>query len=273
MFLALTQDLDNNTVKPLAQYNKNLCLSRTDQYRLISNICPHQNSRIACDVTDRLQCPYHALEYTLQGQGIEHKFKLHSRSCYQNQTMLFEQPVDCVFPIDTQYMQLMQQREDIVQAIPNVIMDVFLDVEHIPVAHPGVYDKIGITSVEKLHWNLFSNGSLQVVPVQDNQYIHEDDLKYNMSACWMAVYPGTMIEWQPGALFVTVALPDPQGSRVQVYKYRDTRYSMLDWSNNSIVWETAWEQDRALAKNIVAPATENLDELKQHHRDWMHNAL
>jgi hypothetical protein len=48
---------------------------------------------------------------------------------------------------------------------------------------------------------------------------------------------------------------------------------MLDWSNNSIVWETAWEQDRALAKNILAPATDNIDELKQHHRDWMHNAL
>jgi nitrite reductase/ring-hydroxylating ferredoxin subunit len=273
MFLALKQDVANHTVKPLEQHNKNLCLAHVDQFYMISNVCPHQNSRIACEPTQHLKCPYHGLEYSLAGKGIDHDLELETLPCYANQTMLFDQHVDCVFPIDTQFMQLMQQREDIVQAIPNVVMDVFLDIEHIPVAHPGVYDKIGIVTVEELHWSLFSNGSLQIVPVQDNQYLHEDDLKYNMSACWMAVYPGTMIEWQPGALFVTVALPDPQGSRVQVYKYRDTRYSMLDWSNNSIVWETAWEQDRALAKNILAPATNNIDELKQHHRDWMRNAL
>lgn len=274
MFLALAQDLDNNTVKPLAQYNKNLCLSRTDQYRLISNICPHQNSRIACDITDRLQCPYHALEYTLQGQGIGHKFELHSRPCYQNQTMLFEQPVDCEFPVTTEFMTLVTHREDIVRASPDIIMDVFLDVEHIPTAHRGVYDNIGITSFSNLKFKYFTQGSLQVVPIQGmTNRIHPDDLQYQMSACWMAVYPGTMIEWQPGALFVTVAMPDPQGSKVQVYKYRDTRYSMMDWSRNTVVWETAWEQDRALSEGIVDLAQENIDDLKQHHRDWMCNAV
>lgn len=273
MFLALKQDVANHTVKPLVQHNKNLCLVNADHFYMISNVCPHQNSRIACEPTQHLKCPYHGLEYSLAGEGIDHEYELETLPCYTNQTMLFDQHVDCVFPIDTQFMQLMQHREDTVRATPNVVMDVFLDIEHIPVAHPGVYEKIGIDTVEELHWSLFSNGSLQIVPMQDNQYLHEDDLKYNMSACWMAVYPGTMIEWQPGALFVTVALPDPQGSRVQVYKYRDTRYSMLDWSNNSIVWETAWEQDRALAENIIAPATNNIDKLKQHHRDWMHNAL
>jgi phenylpropionate dioxygenase-like ring-hydroxylating dioxygenase large terminal subunit len=269
MFLALKQDIANYTAAPLTQHNNNLSLVHADQFYMISNVCPHQNSRIACEPTQQLKCPYHGLEYSLAGEGIDHDYELETLSCYTNQTMLFDQRVDCVFPVDTQYMQLMQQREDIVQATPNVIMDVFLDVEHIPVAHSGVYDSIGITRFDNLKFSFFDQGSLQTIPLQDKQYIHEDDLHYNISACWMAVYPGTMIEWQPGALFVTVALPDSKGSRVQVYKYRDIRYSMLDWSNNSIVWETAWEQDRALAENIIAPATANIDELKQHHRAWM----
>jgi hypothetical protein len=89
-----------------------------------------------------------------------------------------------------------------------------------------------------------------------------DDEKYNIGACWMAVYPGTMIEWQPGALFVTVA----HSRGVEVYKYRDTRYPSSSWQINEDVWELAWSQDRALSENIVEIGHNNLDQLKQHHR-------
>ena len=269
MFLALKQDLAPNTATPLAQHNNNLCVVHAKGFHLISNVCPHQNSRIACETTQQLKCPYHGLEYTLDGQGIGNDFELKTLPVYSDQVMLFDQPMHGIFPVNVGYMDLMQHREDTVKATPNVIMDVFLDIEHIPVAHAGVYDNIGITHFDNIQCSYFDQGSLQVVPAQQTLHIHEDDQRYGIGACWMAVYPGTMIEWQPGALFVTVARPDPQGSRVQVYKYRDTRYSMLDWSNNSIVWETAWEQDRKLAENIVAPATENLDQLKQHHRAWL----
>lgn len=273
MFLALKQDLAPNTVTPLAQHNNNLCVAHTNGFHLISNVCPHQNSRIVCEPTKHLKCPYHGLEYTLHGQGINNDFDLATMPVYSDQVMLFDQPMTGVFPVNVGYMQLMQHREDVVKATPNVIMDVFLDIEHIPVAHAGVYNNIGITHFDNILCSYFDQGSLQVVPAQHTLHIHDDDQHYGIGACWMAVYPGTMIEWQPGALFVTVAVPDPQGSRVQVYKYRDTRYSMLDWSNNSTVWETAWHQDRKLAENIVAPATENLDELKSHHREWMQHAV
>jgi len=78
------------------------------------------------------------------------------------------------------------------------------------------------------------------------------------------LYPGTMIEWQPGALFVTVAT----NCGVQVYKYRDTRYPLGNWQLNEEVWELAWSQDRALSENIVEIGYTNLDQLKQHHRTY-----
>jgi hypothetical protein len=83
-----------------------------------------------------------------------------------------------------------------------------------------------------------------------------------------------MIEWQPGALFVTVAHnTNETSSQVQVYKYRDTRYSQDAWELNNHVWELAWSQDRALAEFIESPAVDNLDELKQHHRVWSQDAV
>jgi hypothetical protein len=170
-------------------------------------------------------------------------------------------------------MVLQEHREDIVNALPEIIMDVFLDIAHIPVAHKGVYDAIGITNVSDLQWSLFSNGSIQFVPSQDNRHIIEDDQQYNLGAAWMAIYPGTMIEWQPGALFVTIAQPHTQGSCVQVYKYQDTRYSDNSWSVNQQVWELAWTQDKQLSELIVSVPHENLDDLKQHHRVWMQDAV
>ena len=104
--------------------------------------------------------------------------------------------------------------------------------------------------------------------------MHQDDVKYNLGACWMAVYPGTMIEWQPGALFVTVARNvDDQTSAVEIYKYRDSRYWEESWELNSDVWETAWTQDKELSENISGISFKNLDQLKQHHRNWINCAL
>jgi hypothetical protein len=188
--------------------------------------------------------------------------------------MLFDQHVSCTFPIDTKDMSLVEHRQDIVKASPATIMDVFLDIDHIPVAHAGVYEKIGITSTSELTWSTFENGSIQFVPAQPGTDMVPQDQQYNLSACWMAVYPGTMIEWQPGALFITVAHSiDETTSRVQVYKYKDNRYWEEAWTANEGVWETAWTQDRELAESIVYPAVENIDKLKQHYMIWKQDAV
>lgn len=274
MFLALTQDVPVGHVVPLTQYDNRVSIANTGTFSLLSNICPHQGSRIAKCSTDQLQCPYHGLRFNNDGTGIDNTYNLETWPVHRNQTILFDQHVSCIFPVDTQYMALAEHRQDIVNASPSIIMDVFLDIDHIPVAHPGVYDPIGITDVSKITWSTFENGSIQFVPAQGNTEMVSSDLQYNMGACWMAVYPGTMIEWQPGALFVTVAHSiDENTSRVQVYKYKDNRYWEEAWHTNSSVWETAWAQDRALAESIAHLSVENLDGLKQHHRVWMQDAV
>jgi hypothetical protein len=151
-----------------------------------------------------------------------------------------------------------------VNASVETIMDVFLDINHIPVAHAGVYDQIGITNISGLVYKTFDGGSIQFVPPQSNSHMIAQDQELNLGACWMALYPGTMIEWQPGALFVTVAT----NSGVQVYKYRDTRYPLGSWNINEDVWELAWSQDKTLSENIVEIGHTNLDQLKQHHRSY-----
>lgn len=272
MFLALTQDIPPGHVMPLAQFENNMCLVNGAGFHLIGNVCPHQHSRIACGLAQHLTCPYHGLRFQLSGQGIDHSYRLETMPCYQHQTMLFDKVFDFAFPIDTQHMALMEHRQDIVRAPLDTVMDVFLDIDHIPIAHNGVYDEIGITRVQEIECKFFQDSSLQLVPLQSLSHMHPDDRVYNISACWLAVYPGTMIEWQPGALFVTVAHGHDESCKVEVYKYRDLRYSMDFWETNQRVWETAWRQDRDLSEGIVSLARSNIDQLKRHHRSWLDNA-
>lgn len=273
MFLSLTQDVHQGHVLPLDQFDKKMSLVNNHELYLLNNVCPHQQSRVATGHQDHLTCPYHGLAFGLDGRGIGHEYCLNKQKCYISQTMAFSQPVNCNFPVNTAYMHLEQTRTDIVSAAADIIMDVFLDIEHIPVAHPGVYDQVGITKVDKITWNTFDGGSIQYVPAQGFDYSIEQDRTIALSACWMALYPGTMIEWQPGALFVTVARPiDLLTSKVHVFKYKDTRYSSNIWELNDQVWEQAWSQDRQLSENIASLSTTNIDQLKQHHRSWL-NAM
>jgi hypothetical protein len=86
----------------------------------------------------------------------------------------------------------------------------------------------------------------------------------------MAVYPGTMIEWQTGAMFITVAKPvDANTSSVIVYKYRDSRSSDAEWKMNSDIWETAWSQDSAQAELITEFNQDNLEQAKIHFRTYL----
>lgn len=270
MFLALKQDILPNTVVPLPQFDNKLSLVNNDGLYLLDNVCPHQRSRIAKCATEHLKCPYHGLEFDIRGNGVGNKFSLQQHKCYENQTIVFDQYVPYHFPIDTSFMKLREQRVDKVNASVDIIMDLFLDIPHIPVAHAGVYDQIGITNIDAISWETFVNGSIQYVPTQDNAHIIESDRSYNIGACWLAVYPGTMIEWQPGAMFITVASGN---NNVHVFKYQDTRYNNHSYQFNEQIWETAWAQDRELAENIVELSFDNIDGLKLHHRNWTRSAL
>jgi phenylpropionate dioxygenase-like ring-hydroxylating dioxygenase large terminal subunit len=274
MFLGLIQDFDSNTATPLECYDHAWVLVKNNQFYLLSNICPHQQSKIAKCSTSTLSCPYHGLKFDLLGMGMGHDDFLEKKPVFELQNMLLSQDSNIEFPVNLSHMRLVEKRTESVKASVDVIMDVFLDIEHIPIVHPGVYDRIGIPDTSLLQYRTFDYGSVQYVPNNSVDHMHQDDVKYNLGACWMAVYPGTMIEWQPGALFVTVARNvDDQTSAVEIYKYRDSRYWEESWELNSDVWETAWTQDKELSENISGISFKNLDQLKQHHRNWINCAL
>jgi phenylpropionate dioxygenase-like ring-hydroxylating dioxygenase large terminal subunit len=273
MFLALTQDLPKDKIIPLAQYDNATSIVNADKCYLISNICPHQNSKLTKCITETLTCPYHGMTFDIIGRGVNNNFTLAQGKVYQNQTILFDDHVDQLFPIDTQFMTLAEYRTDTVHASVDIIMDVFVDIEHIPVAHPGVYNQVGIDGIENISWSTFSNGSIQFVQASRLDHMIESDIQYNLGAVWLAIYTGTMIEWQPGALFVTVARKEGSTSCVHVFKYKDTRYSELSWATNESVWEQAWAQDKKLAEGISSLSFDNIDALKKHHRNWIKNAM
>jgi len=274
MFVGLLQDLPHNTFVPLAQteYHTGIVAAESGVYQM-TNVCPHQNSLITCAPTQQLTCPYHGLSYTLQGQGIKHNYALEKSPVYVHNNLMSTSDVAQYWPVDLRHMVLQEQRVDVVESTTDIIMDVFLDIDHIPHAHNGVYDQIDVHDVSGIQTQLYPNASLQLVPGV-TKFTITDDQQVDAGAVWLAMYPGTMIEWQPGALFVTVARTNKQGScDVHVFKYRDIRYPVSTWYINKSTWEQAWQQDRDLAQHIVSLPTQDLNNLKQHHRDWLKNEM
>ena len=265
MFIAHKRDINSNYYKPVAQLENKFII--TSAAKLVSNVCPHQNSLISLAPGSGTRvCPYHSWSFDLEGQPIGSGRTLHycknsnplaTELVYEWNSLFFNIPVDLDLSIDFSSMQLVEQRIDSVKAIPDIIMDLFLDVDHIVGVHAGVYDQIGLVNVTEVDWQFYDWGSVQVVPN-----------KQGIGAVWMAIYPGTMIEWQPGALFITVVKETPHGSDVHVFKYKDTNYSDSHWKLNESVWETAWFQDRSQAEIIVELPVNNLEESKQHYRKW-----
>lgn len=270
MFLAHSNEVQNNCYKPLAQYNnKDVLANDAGVFSVKSNVCPHQLSLLSTEPgTGTRVCPYHNWAFDISGNPVssgrtshycQNTRPLSTVDAFQFKNMLFDRAVDCkeLHWLDLSKMQLKEQRIDIVKADPKIIMDVFLDVDHIQAVHPGVYDLIDLPSIEAVQWHYYDWGSLQLV-AKGEEY----------GAAWLAVYPGTMIEWQPGALFVTVAQPCVDGAKVHVFKYSD---SETDWALNEKVWETAWAQDKSQAELIAGFTQHNLEESKKHFRSWLVN--
>ena len=199
MFLAHKTLLKQNSYQVLDQYDKKKVLVNNNGYKLVSNVCPHQFSLISTTSgSGNRVCPYHNWSFTIDGHPItsgrtEHYCKNNTQlltdPVYEWNNLLFDCPVEFVIKESFANMKLIENRTDIVHSDFRNIMDLFLDVDHIQSIHAGIYDQIGITDTN-VSWNYSKNGSLQVV---------------DQGALWIAVYPYTMIEWQKGSLFITIA--------------------------------------------------------------------
>lgn len=263
MFLAHSLSIPVNSFHVLEQYNKKkILVNQEGHYNIVSNVCPHQKSLISLDHgSGNRVCPYHNWSFKLDGSAIasgrtdyycKNKTALDLQKAFEWNSLLFDSPVDFKIQEKFDNMILKESRIDIVNADYKIIMDVFLDVDHIQSVHSGVYDLIGITDTS-VSWDYYKNGNVQTV---------------GQGALWIAVYPFTMIEWQQGSMFITVAQPDGIKSKVSVFKYMDTRYHD-NWDLNQEVWETAWKQDKNQAEIITEFAQSNLEPQKIHFREFL----
>ncbi len=266
MFLSHKNFLREGEHSPLSQFDNKQVLTHTSKgYKLVSNVCPHQQSLITTELSSgNRACPYHNWTFDVDGNPLTSGRTIHyckntnplpQEEVFEWNNLLFSTPVDFPFTLELDTLQLVEKRIDMVEASSETIMDLFLDVDHIPTVHRGVYDQIGIDRVDNIEWVYYDNGSIQKVP---------------QGAVWIARYPNTMIEWQQGSLFITVAQDvGTKLSKVHVFKYRDVNSSESDWKLNESVWETAWHQDKHQAELIVGVNLNNLEEPKKHYRNWI----
>jgi len=265
MFLAHKNSINDNSFEVLPQYNNKYILAKEKTFKLVSNVCPHQKSLISTQSgTGNRVCPYHNWSFNLAGLPLtsgrtahycKNEHALETLPTYEWNSLIFSTPVDFDLPINFSNFILMDKRIDIVQSHSVNIMDLFLDVDHIPTVHAGVYDQVGISDFSNIKWQYYDNGSTQLVYDGDT-----------LAAAWIAVYPYTMIEWQRGSLFITVSLNQNNVSYVSVFKYAS---DSTQWDLNNEVWETAWKQDRQQAELITELNFDNLEFQKLHYRNYL----
>ena len=266
MFLGHRKDLAIGQVQSIQVLeNKKILINENGIYKIGSNICPHQNSRIISGTNEEIRCQYHGWSWNLDGSPKDsgastmcNEQKLHTKSVFEYKGLLFEQELDfsMLGDLDFENLRLQEFRIDTVNADPKISMDIFLDVDHIPIVHNGVYDLLGIEGKADVKWNYADWGSMQTV----------SDEQGNVIARWIAIYPYTMIEWQDKALFVTRSFDE---TKMAVWKYKDITESDENYKTNSDMWENAFSQDKAQAEQMVRFPSANLEEAKQHYRKWL----
>lgn len=263
MFLAHKNEIAKNNYKPLEQFNKRKVLVHANKFQLVSNVCPHQKSLISLiPGQGNRVCPYHNWSFNLEGTPVtsgrtahycKNEKNLETYPIFEWNHLLFTEKINFDIDFNFKDLILIEERIDVVQANFKTIVDIFLDVDHIQSVHSGVYDLVGITNTD-VDWKYYDCGSIQ---------------KVEQGALWITVYPYTMIEWQLGSLFVTVALPDgADRTNVSVFKYADKNY-LECWKLNEQVWETAWRQDRFQAEIMSEFPIENLEPQKIHLRNFL----
>lgn len=288
MFLGHKNDLNDREWIVLNQCKDWALVRSGEKYYLMSNVCPHQGSYLkGVNGKNMRVCPYHGWSFNIDGDPVgsgttesrcKNTFNLETKEVFEWNGFLFSEPHDLELTFNTSKIILEEKRTIEVNCNHVHTMDLFLDVDHIPVVHPKVYDKINTPDVRKVEWILGANTATQIVPNTmnyDNEFTEtllDEDRENKYGAAWLSVYPHTMIEWQPGAWFITVVTPkDDTNSFIEVYKYRDSRYSLKNWSINSRVWEEAFKQDVEQSEKIKKNyfLENNLEVEKLHFRNWI----
>jgi len=292
MFIGHKSEIEKNGWKVLPQSNqtKTVCHDGT-AYFVQSNICTHQGSVIRSGHgRGNPVCPYHAMSWEFNGtprgngtvghhgsQYCTNDTALANSPAYEWEGFLFSTPIE--FPdsgVEGDY-RLEEYRVDIIKSDTLPIMDLFLDVDHIPIIHPELYSQINVPSVSDVRWSYADSSSIQYVPFDnsDNQWGDLLTKEPMWGAVWLAVYPNIMFEWQPGAVFVMQLEDAGEGkTKCHVWKYKDLNYSDEVWHTSERVWELAWSQDKAQAERLQqgykTAKWNKLEPSKQHYRQFLY---
>jgi phenylpropionate dioxygenase-like ring-hydroxylating dioxygenase large terminal subunit len=180
MFLCHVNDVKLNSYLVLKQFNsKKVIVKTNDGYKLVSNVCPHQQSLLTtCNGRGGRVCPYHGWSFDIDGNNLgsgtttncSNDIPLETEPVYEWNNLLFSAPVDYDYQHDLSNMELVETRVDTVHADYRNVVDLFLDVDHIPLIHKGVYEEIGLSNITSVNWEFFSNGSMQFVERKDTSY-------------------------------------------------------------------------------------------------------
>jgi len=288
-FLSHNTDLKKNFKRPIENFNNEKFLFNDNGiYKIGNNVCPHQGSIIISEKTENLTCQYHGWAWDDSGNPVSNgssitcnKSKIQLKKLFETNSLIFTQDIDLsMINIDLSNMRLIESRIDKVNSNYTNIIDVFLDVDHIPIVHKSVYNQIGIPDAADVDWKFYDWGNIQSVKRTKNnsnnfQKTLLGTVEESLAAIWITVYPYTMIEIQPGSMFITVCKPHNLATDILVFKYRDQRYNDENWLINSEIWELSWEQDKSQAERIVRPLTyhPNLEESKLHFRRWIESKM
>ena len=289
MFLGHRSDVAPNFKKPMPQYNnKKVLFNDNGQFSILNNICPHQGSLIISSMKESMSCQYHGWSWDNNGHPANsgntvvcNSSRLSKKEAFETNSLIFSEKIDLssVNHVDLSFMKLVEERTDLVESNYRNIIDVFLDVDHIPVVHPEVYTQVGVADQSEVEWAYYDWGNIQFVkkngPLTKE---YKDTLlgidEEKLAAFWVTLYPYVTIDWQPGYLTVMSCVPDGENrTKAVIHQYRDTRYSDENWRINKNIWETAWMQDKHQAEVIVArsQSEQNLEEAKLHFRNWEEN--
>jgi phenylpropionate dioxygenase-like ring-hydroxylating dioxygenase large terminal subunit len=292
MFLCHQNDIPEDHWRVYPQFRDWAVANRDGTIGLIGNICQHQGSYLAGGKGqgDRI-CPYHGWQYNMKGHRIntgnafcQETADLPTKTPHKFFDFITSEQLDVDINelgkfINTGHLRLVETRIDLVKTNWKNIINLFLDVDHIPVLHPGVYQEISANHTSDLTWIYGTNSNIQLVPktTVNNEFestLLDSDHQSMWSATWITLYPYTMMEYQPGAWFITVCVPQGvKETSVIVYKYRDTRYNNTNWEINNRIWELAWKQDRTQSEMMSnwMPPDHCLEEQKLHFRHWLSN--
>ena len=288
MFLGHINDLTDGEWKVLPHLKQWALHRNSGKYSLISNVCPHQGSflRNTKGKHSRL-CPYHGWSFNNTGKPVgsgtteywcKNEKALETKDVFIWHGYIFSEDPDLPSYdfLNTEHLTLANFRVDTVKANYKTIYNIFLDIDHLPVVHPKIYDQLQCNNVE---WSIREKSNIQLAPnnlkfnsaYTDSMFIEDREREYG--AAWFAVYPYTTVEYFPGAWFNCVLNPiSEQETAISVYQYRDTRYSENNWKLNIEIWEKAWEQDNEQAV-LIDPTFKAtlLEPAKIHYQDWVNN--